>query len=197
MSNKRDKNVSNLLQKLLDGADGKRLSIGDVIGQLGSRAFDPIMFIGAVLLISPIGGIPGATAVLGTMILLVAVQSVFTQQPWLPAWVRERSASASKAKKFLKKTIPYLERMEQYTKARWLPLTQGPLQHLSALIIALLAITTYPLGLIPGGLILPGLAIAFLSTARFHSDGLMMLIGWLASTASFGLLLYAAYSSLF
>lgn len=192
----RDKvqNVTDLIERLMRKAKG-HVSIDDMLKEFGSRAYDPLLFIVALVLVSPIGGLPGATAILGTFIILVAGQSLFTDTPWLPRWLRERKASASKAKRWMKKILPALQKMEKLTRPRLTLLTTGWMKHASSLLIVIIGASTYLLGLVPGGLILPGLSIALLAIARLHQDGLLMAFGMFNALCSFALLGYALYDS--
>lgn len=93
---KMPKNVSQLLERLLKNHKRPTISVEDLLNALGQRAYDPLLFIAGLVLISPIGGLPGATAVLGSFIVLVAAQSLFVDTPWLPKWLLRRSASTAK-----------------------------------------------------------------------------------------------------
>ena len=191
MAEKHNKNVSDILGQLLDEGHGKSISLGDVIDRFGRRAYAPMIFVVAVILVSPIGGLPGATAVFGTLIILLGVQSFFSESPWVPAFIRDRAAEREEARRRLKKVLPYMKKAERLTRARWTVLAAPPWDYLSMLLIILIAATTYPLGLIPGGLIAPGLTIALLSMAKFHHDGVILAIGTVLGCGIIGFVGYA------
>ncbi len=195
MAKKQSENISELLEGIVANHSKPNISIDDLLKAFGQRATDPLLFITALVLLSPIGGLPGATMVFGSFIVLLAGQSLFVDTPWMPQWLRKRKAPTTKAKRWIKKALPVLKKSERMMRARFTLITTGRWKHVSTVLILLLGVSTYVLGLIPGGLILPALAIGFLSMARLHNDGLLMGVGLLGGVSSMALLFYWVYDS--
>lgn len=180
-------NLTGLLRTLIAKAGQGHLTLGTVIDTFGRRAYAPLICVLALVLVSPIGGLPGATAIFGTVIALLGVESFFMARPWMPYFLRARSIRGSDARRALHKIIPYVEKYEPFLRARWRWMTRSALQHAATALIVVMALSSYALGLIPGGLILPGLAMAILSIAQFHHDGLWMALGLILGLAGLGL----------
>lgn len=167
--------VSDLLREL--GTISKHdVSLEDALCVFGQRAYAPMFFLLGILFISPIGALPGATAVLGTITAILAIESLFLPSPWLPRALRKRHIRQGKLKNWIKKCQPYVRKAEKLSKTRWVWLNEPPFTYAISIFVLILGVSTYGLGLIPGGLILPGMALAFLGIAQFHSDGLWMSI---------------------
>jgi len=171
------KKLCDVLEHLKELANKGDVSLDDVLKSFGTRAYAPLYFIFGLVLLSPIGALPGATAVFGTLIALLAAQSLFTDSPWVPKTLRKRHAKSATMKRWVDRCIPYVKKAERYAKPRWSWCVKPPFSYISSFFIFVLGISTYGLGLIPGGLILPGLALIFLALALFHHDGVWMMTG--------------------
>lgn len=179
--------ITDLLCALVAKTGEGRISLGTVIDIFERRSYAPLICVLALVLVSPIGGLPGATAVFGTLIALLGIESFFMARPWVPHFLRVRSLRGDDARRALEKIIPYVGRYEPFIRARWRWMTHRIWQRMAMLLIIVMALSSYALGLVPGGLILPGLAMAILSVALFHHDGLWMSIGLALGLAGLGL----------
>lgn len=173
-------NVVDLLHEI-SALKKTKVSLDDALKIFGNRAYAPMYFLLGLILLSPLGALPGATAVIGSTIALLALESLFTPTPWIPNQLRKRSVPRNKFKSWVKRSEPYIKRAERYTRARLTLLSNPPFSHALSLFVLILGISTYGLGLIPGGLILPGLALACIGIAQFHHDGI-----WIAAALILG-----------
>lgn len=72
--------------------DAERVSVGEMVDAMGPSSMAAILLVPALLLASPISGIPFVSAVGGAMIALIAGQMVLGRHKiWLPAMLRDRS----------------------------------------------------------------------------------------------------------
>ena len=86
--------VRDVSRKLHDLAQGERTTYADVIRSFGRSAFATCLLAPALVLVSPLSGVPFATSVLGLVIFLVAIQAVFsTPTIWLPPFLARRPLS--------------------------------------------------------------------------------------------------------
>ena len=189
--------VTTLLKRLQKRCDKRKVTFDDVLDVFGRRASAPLLFALGILLVSPIGGIPGVAPVFGVVIVLIAGQALFRDGIWLPQWLRKRGTSAAKMRKALERVTPWVSKMERYMRPRLRWLAASPFSWLCDLLITGIGATVPFFGLIPGGLVLPGLAIALLSIARFHHDGVWTLAGLSAALGAYGLLVYASAENVF
>ncbi len=182
-------NISDLMEKL---ARTRRdmLSVDDVLSTFGNRATAPLIALFGIILMTPIAAIPGSPIIFSGIIMLLAGQSLFTNQFWVPQFIRKREAKGDKVREGLKKAIPYVQKVERLMKVRLTSMTGTPWDHIATVYILLLALMTYPTGFIPGALIPPGASIAILAMAKFHQDGLLMSIGLTVGTVALGLGIY-------
>lgn len=82
------------LQRAAQGAD--RVSVGTLVDAMGRSSMAAVLLVPALLLISPLSGVPGASIMGGTMIALIAGQIVLQRQKvWLPEFLRARRLPAA------------------------------------------------------------------------------------------------------
>ena len=177
--------ISEVLDTLHDTTCGSKTSIDDVLKAFGRRAYGPILFVIGVISVSPVGSIPGASILFGSLIVILMVQYIVRDAaPWVPGWIRQRSVASDKAQAAVDKAKPYVERLERIVHPRWHSLTRPPWTYVAALICIGLALTMYPLALVPWGVLPPSFAIAVLGLGMMTKDGLLIAIGLVASVAA-------------
>jgi hypothetical protein len=163
----------------LDGrASGKQtMNVGDVLDAFGRRAHGPGLFIIGVLVVSPLGAIPGASILFALIVILIAGQYALRDQPpWLPDWLTERRVGADRARSALDKSHPYAKKLELLLSERHVSLTKRPWTWLWGLVLIGLACVMFPLALIPGGVVPPGAMIALMGLAITARDGLALTV---------------------
>jgi len=182
--------ISEVLDKLSETANennGDKTSVNDVMEAFGRRAYGPFLFVVGVLSASPLGSIPGASILFGSFVIIMMVQYIVRQgAPWVPAWIRNRSISSKKARESAQAVKPYLERVERVVRARYDALTHPPWTYVCAVFCILMALSMYPLALVPWGAMPPSLALAVIGLGMMSSDGLLIGAGLAASVAALG-----------
>ncbi len=146
-----------LLDSMERAAEKEAVSINDVLHEIGDRSITPLILIVALLLVSPLSGIPGVSTLAAVTIILLAVQAV--------TCVR-----------FLRRPCAFVDGR---CKPRLQFLTTGPMRF-----ITLVVVTIIPLGW-PFMEVLPMMSslgagtVALLAFGLFTRDGLFVLLGYL------------------
>ena len=85
--------LEHVMEKAADEAEGQDVSIGDLMELYGTRSFGPIfVLLGLVVVVPPIGAIPGLPAAVGVVLLLFSVQMLFGRSHiWLPGFIENLS----------------------------------------------------------------------------------------------------------
>ncbi|MBU1375806.1 MAG: exopolysaccharide biosynthesis protein [Alphaproteobacteria bacterium] len=167
-----------------------RISIQELMEKFGGRAIGALLFIFGLACALPLP--PGATTIFGMPLLLLAPQLVIgSRVPWLPERVKARTLSTADLKKGLPKVIPTLQKVEAISKPR-LVFLFGPVgERLLGLVCTALAIVLIlP---IPGGNMLPAIAVSALSFALIQRDGIIALVGYAVAITSASVLVLAAH----
>lgn len=186
--------LSSLLQALDDGGGDGRVSVAELVGHFGTRAFGGVMFVFSLLNLLP--SPPGTSTILGAPLLILSPQLAFAAStPWLPGFITRRTLDRARLNRACRRAAPWMLRVEQMTRPR-LGFMFGPLGDLmiGAVCTVLALVLVLP---IPLGNMLPAASIAVLSLSLVQRDGALALIGYLLAAISFGVLVLSGEAVLF
>ncbi|MFN7223873.1 MAG: exopolysaccharide biosynthesis protein [Paracoccaceae bacterium] len=104
--------LTEVVTRLLRAARGvDRVTVGNLVDAIGRSSMAAVLMVPALLLVSPLSGIPGASTVGGAVIALVAGQIVLKRDKvWLPDVLRNRTVPGPA----LRRALVWLRR-----PARW------------------------------------------------------------------------------
>lgn len=183
---KRDiKNLHTLLASLIEQTKGASVSVEDLLNAVGRRAFGPLLLLLGFIAISPLTIVPGTSWLVALVTLLIAGQVVLGQErPWLP----RKALTVSFPREALVKGVNLMQRpariLDALVKPRIGFLTEPPFVQIVAVGAMLAALITFPLGLVPFGPILPGLAILLIGLGLTARDGIVVLLAAGAMTGA-------------
>lgn len=172
--------LSDMLQRLADGGDSERISIGDLVGALGDRALGALLFIFAFPNALP--ALPGTSAILGAPLVFLAAQLALGLNPWLPGFIARRSIARTDFQSLIGRIRPWLQRAERMLRPRASALALPPMEYVVGLICFLLAIVV--LLPIPLGNMLPALSISLLALGILERDGYWIVAGLAAAAGA-------------
>lgn len=185
------KKLSDLLVHIVEETADGELSLQEIVEVLDNRCFGPLLLIPALIALSPIGGIPGMSVVTGAIILLIAAQSlVFSSRPWLPQRLLQMSFDKKRLRQFNEQALPWIRSFEKAICARLTFLTEPPIFYVVAINILLLSLLFFPLALLPFAVAIPSSVIVILALGLTAKDGLLILLGFLASTPALAFTYY-------
>ncbi|MGJ8545741.1 MAG: exopolysaccharide biosynthesis protein [Sulfitobacter sp.] len=154
------------------------VTVGDVVQALGGRGFGPLLVVAALLVISPLGGVPGFPTAMAVLIGLIAVQMVAQRQHlWLPKILRERGVKGDKLSGAVDKLRGAAGWIDKHFGGRVPRLVEPPMPSIAAALIAVLCLLVPPSEVIPFAALLPMGGIAVLGLALTLRDGVLMGIG--------------------
>jgi len=164
--------INSLAQK------NQTVSLGDLVERIGPRGFGPLLFVPAIVVVSPLGGIPGVPSLFALVIILIAAQLLLGRSHiWLPSLLKDRNVAADKLTRATQKARPAADRMDRWLGRRLTWLISQPAKLIAALSVIALCLLVPPLELIPFAAALPMLAIAIIGLAFTARDGILMLVG--------------------
>lgn len=187
-----DHPLEQVLKKAAENASGQQVSFGSLLDLFGDRSFGPIFTIlGLMVVLPPMGAIPGIPAAIGVVILLFSTQIIFGRQHiWLPSWIENLSIEKSKIEVAHKKSEGVLAFIDKIVTDRFEWATRGAARYIAAIIVSLLAILIIPLELVPFAVAIPGIAISAIGLAMIARDGLLMLFALGLSVAAFSVVVW-------
>lgn len=180
--------VSEELRRIVDLADGKPMSIGEIIGHTHGRGLQIIAIVLCLPFLSPVA-IPGLSIPFGIAIGICGLRIAFRHQPWLPEFLSKRHLSFAVLEKTLRFGIAIHTRLERFLRPRW----EGLVDSHPARMAAGLAITLSALFLslpipppFPFTNMIPGFAIILLALGTLERDGLVIFFGYVLTVVSGG-----------
>lgn len=168
-------------QDLLDeiaglAEDGDKAHLRDLIKALGHRGFGPLLFLFALIEMSPLGGVPGVPSVIALILTLIAVQILIGRRHfWLPGMIGKRKLPQHTLQAGAQKLRPLARWTDRILGGHLVWLTGETGQKLAALAVIVLCATVPFLELVPFASTAPMLAIALLGLAITAHDGIVML----------------------
>lgn len=171
--------TSELLRNLLEQHSGETIRLGDLIQSLGSRAFGPTLLLCALPEALPLP-VAGVSAIIGTPLFIFSLQLLLGYRaPRIPKWLSKREFRRKDFEKAIHYVLRYLARFEKVVRPRWQFATTPVVERLLGLLFLILAfVIMLP---IPLGNMLPAIAIVVISLGLIEADGVLVVMGTIAS----------------
>jgi hypothetical protein len=165
--------ASALLEDLVEAFPNEKISVGELLDRLDSRAHGVLMLILALPMLIP--NIPGISTIFGVLMLPPALALMLGQRRmWMPEKVRAWTFDRSGFSKALNVAIPALKRVEFLIKPRFSFLTRWPATSYAGFQTFIMALVL----ILPiwGANLSPGVTVTFTALALLQRDGLLMLL---------------------
>jgi hypothetical protein len=157
------------------------ITVGDLVDSFGAQGHAPLLMIVAVLMILPVGMIPGIGGALGLAVAAIGAQMILGRTGvWLPGFMRRRSISAEHVGAIADAIRPvslWLSR-HLYERLEWLAVGRWSLT-VVALLMIVAGGSLVILGALPIAVPLIGLPIAIFAIGIMAADGIVMVTGYI------------------
>jgi hypothetical protein len=171
--------TSEVLRDLVEEGEGNRVTFREILTELKHRAAGFTLLIFALPCCLPMP--PGIPTVCGIAIVIIALNLIAARQRlWLPNAIADKSLNRADLKRMVDRVTPLLERLEKVCKPR-LPIVTDTVGKIliGIVIFALGFIMILPIPFL--GNMPPGFAASVIAIGMTERDGLVVLIGMLAS----------------
>jgi len=168
------------------------VSIGDLLDRLGSRSFNTLMLVPAVLIVTPLSAIPGFSTLCGILIASSAIQNLLGREHiYLPRWICRRTVGEKRLTTAIERVRRPVRWLDRQTRPRLGALVQPPFSNVAVAIAGLCGAVMPFLEFIPLSASIIGMAVLLIALGLMARDGLVMLaalvplcvIGWIGFTA--------------
>ncbi|MET4102172.1 hypothetical protein ABIE58_001600 [Roseovarius sp. MBR-78] len=172
-------NLTRLLDRIEAETGDGAVSVRDVLGILGPRAFTPMLLVPSLVLVSPASAIPGVPSLLSMLVGLVALQMLLGHDRiWLPRILLDRALDADRFGRVLRALRGPVARVDPLINERLTWFADKP-GNLPALVICATISFFMPLiEFVPFLTSILASAIALFATGMFARDGLLVLLGY-------------------
>jgi hypothetical protein len=181
-------NVEGILETIEEAGDRPdRVSVEDMLDEIGKDALPAIMLAPALIMISPASGIPGLSSFCAMIVALASLQMVLGRKSlWLPRFITDRSVSRAS----VDRAVHWLGRPAHYVDSllgrRLEMLVRKPFRQMVAVACLAISLVVPFLELVPFSASIAGTVIAFFALGLVAGDGLLVLIGMIVATGAAG-----------
>ncbi|NDV99678.1 exopolysaccharide biosynthesis protein [Salipiger sp. PrR002] len=177
--------VGEIVDRLRDAASGDEVSLRDLVESFGESSFLPALMVPALLVVSPLSGIPLFSTFCGLLIAFIAGQMLISRRYlWLPDFLMSRSFDGAKARKAMDKLRVLSDWLDKHAKRRLRVMTSGPMRKVLQLICVLCGLAMPFLELVPFSSSILGLTVLCFATAMLVRDGLFATVGCVTLAAA-------------
>jgi hypothetical protein len=176
---KTDGPVRDIVDRLEDCSQADTVALDDLVKAFGTASFVSTMMVPALLVVSPLSGIPFFSSVCGLTIALIAAQMLFKRTHlYLPAALTRRTIEGDKLRPGLKKMRGFADFLDRHTHKGRLRRLVGNGGRIVPQLLCLVAGLSMPLlELVPFSSSILGLSVLSSSIALLTRDGAFVLVG--------------------
>lgn len=154
------------------------VTLGDILASFGQASFVPALMLPALLVFSPLSGIPLFSSICGLTIAAVSAQMLLRRRHiWLPRMLRDRAVSGPRLRQALGTMARAGRWIDRNTGERLHLLTAQPMASLFTLVCFCAGLAMPFLELVPFSSSILGLAVLLIAAAFLTRDGLFALAG--------------------
>ncbi|SRR6056297_616855 len=188
------KSLAEILDELDGLANGGQVSAGEVVDRLGVSSLTAVLLVPALLVITPLSGIPLFSATCGIAIALIGVQLIFARDGlWLPRWLRRQKISAERLQHgiaWLRQPAKWVDR-RSHERFRWL--SRQPFINIPRAICVVCGALMPVFEFVPFSSTLLGVVVTIFAFAMLHGDGLILLGAYILAVMVGSLIIYLAF----
>lgn len=172
--------LSEVLSAIRKAAKNESLSVRDVLMEIGDRSFATALLVPALILVSPVSGIPGTPTIGALIVILIVAQWIFGRDHlWLPGFIMERRVKSDR----MRRALAWFDRpaafIDRHTYPRFVMLTTGPLAVIPLLTVLAIAATWPLLELLPFVTTIGAFAVSLFAFGLMTKDGAYVVLGYL------------------
>ena len=149
--------------------------MGALLDAWGDRSYGPLFILLGFFAGTPLAVVPGAAAVVGVVIALLALQMTLgMQHPWLPGFILKRSVSEENLIKTRDKLEGALRFIDHLITERWAWASGEAMRRAAAIFVAVLGLTMIPFDAVPFAVAVPAWTVVLFGVAITARDGVVM-----------------------
>ncbi len=171
--------VRQVVARLDELTDRDDLELEDIVAAFGEAAFVPVLMVLALIVVSPLSGIPLLPTVFGTVIGLVSLEMLLGRRRlWLPRVLMRRRISGRRLHAALLRLDRLADWLDRTARTRLRLLVSPPLDTVTKAACAICGFAMPFLELVPFSSSLLGTSVVLFSTGLLTRDGLFAVAAW-------------------
>ncbi len=181
-----------LLDQLAGAASGEAVSLRDILDAVGGTSFLPVLMVPALLVVSPLSGIPLFSSICGLTIAFVAAQMVLGRHHlWLPGFVTRKTFSGERARMAIARLGGLARWFDRNATGHGSWAMRKPIRKACEVACLACGLAMPFLEIVPFSSSVLGLSVLLFSVAMLARDALFMSMGALLMITALSLPFYA------
>lgn len=150
----------------------------------GDRSYGPLFIMLGFIAGTPLAVVPGAAAVVGAVITLLALQMTFgLNHPWLPDVILKQSVREKGLRAMRRKLEKPLRFIDHLITERWRWASGDAMRRAAAIFVAALGLVMIPFDAVPFLVAAPAWTVVLFGVAITARDGLVMVLALMGCLA--------------
>ncbi|MBW3097058.1 exopolysaccharide biosynthesis protein [Pseudohoeflea coraliihabitans] len=165
--------IRKIIEALHDAGEGDDIRVSEILDTAGEHSLVPVLLIPALLVVTPLSGVPGVSSAMGIAIALISAQLLIGRKHlWLPGWLMHRQVSRHKYQKALNWMDKPVAVLDSITARRLTVLVHRPMASILHLACLCCGLAMPMLELVPFSSSILGAAVSVMAIALLARDGL-------------------------
>ncbi|WP_226779116.1 exopolysaccharide biosynthesis protein [Oceaniglobus trochenteri] len=169
--------VRHIVEQLDALSDSEKISVREIIQNFGRTSFLPMLLVPALMLVSPLSGIPLFSTFCGLWIVAVALQRLARRERlWLPGLITRREVSGAALHRAAGRLRWVADWLDRNSRPRLRVLVTPPLSLLAYFMCAVAGLVIPFLELVPFSSSILGLLVALVAVGLLVRDGVYLIV---------------------
>ena len=169
--------VRQIVERLDALSDTETVTFGQIATSFGSASFLPVLLVPALLLVSPLSGIPFFSTLCGLTITMIALQAALQRKTlWLPGFLMRRSIKGRVLHRGAAALGRVADWLDRNSRERLVRLVSPPFSLGALLLCAVAGLVIPVLELVPFSSSLFGAMVSFVAVGLMVRDGVFLLL---------------------
>ena len=187
--------VNQIVDRLEEVSEQETVSVRATLEAFGGRSFLPILMVPALLVVSPLSGIPLFSSACGIAIAAISGQMVAgRKQLWLPGFLMNYTLEGARANGAVQKLHGVAGWLDHHARDRLHTLLRWPGRKTIQVLCLICGAAMPFLEIVPFSSSVLGAAVLLFATSLLIRDGLFALFGIVAMSSAAGVLITVAGS---
>lgn len=174
-----DQPVHEVVERIAVAAEDDPVRIRNIVESFGQRSFVPLLMVPALLVVSPLSGIPLFSSICGATIALISAQMIFGRDHvWLPGFIMRRELKRRWARKAVSRLWGLADKIDSFSGRHLEVLVASPAgKKVTECLCFISGFGMLFLEAIPFSSSVLGLTAILLGTALITRDGRLVIAG--------------------
>ncbi|TGY88586.1 exopolysaccharide biosynthesis protein [Marinicauda algicola] len=178
--------LEDVLEDLRAQEGGETISVDEILEALAHRSFGPLLLVPALISVLPVvGALPGVSYAMALVALVISIHFALSRPKlWLPGRLRRVSFGRKAFDRGLEKARPFIRWLDRFVLPRFAIAFRKPMPRVISLMCVAVSALMVLYASVPGGVVIPAIALILLGLGLTTQDGLVTILGVIAGVVT-------------